>query len=163
VLEHVSADHRARIGGLQPGEVGIVEDVTDQIDPVGGLEVGVDDVDPARLQGTEHQLVDVGLLDLAEVPGGGAEVEKRRQLFRAEFGQCAAEPFGIAAHHVGWLAVGADTKRSCKGGCRESGPLNRFSFERQHAPLEQDRFSLHHMASNATSGLKRESCSTSRV
>jgi predicted RNA-binding Zn-ribbon protein involved in translation (DUF1610 family) len=32
--------------------------------------------------------------------------------------------------------------------------------ETLHIPLEQDRFRLNHIASNATSRLKRESCST---
>ena len=122
VLEHVGADDGARLGGLQLGEVGIVEDVTDEVDTLGGLEVAVDDAHSARLQGTEHQLVDVGLLDLPEVPRGGAEVEKRRQLLRAEPGQRAAEPFGIAAHHVDLLAVAAGTamdpaRAACGSGC----------------------------------------------
>ena len=75
----------------------------------------MNDVDSARVQGAKNQLVDVGLLDLAEVLGGGTEVEERRQLFRAEFGQRAAQSFGIAAHHVGWRAARADTERLLQG------------------------------------------------
>ena len=97
------------LAALQPGEVGIVEHVADQVDPLGGLEVGMDDPHAASLQGAEHQLVDVGLLDLAEMLGGGAEVEDRRQLLRAQRRQRTAEPFGIAAHHVGWRALAAGT------------------------------------------------------
>ena len=71
--------------------------------------------DSARLQGAENQLVDVGLLDLAEMLGRGTEIEERRQLFRAEFGQREAQPFGIAEHHMGWRAARAGTERLLQG------------------------------------------------
>ena len=123
VLEHVGADHGARLGRLQPGEVGIVEHVADQVDALGSLEIGMDDAHSARFQGAENQFVDVGLLDLAEVLGGGTEIEERRQLLRARARQRAAEPFGIAAHHAGLRRIAAGTAAVLQGSLSDARPL----------------------------------------
>src|SRR5262249_60092168 len=109
--------------------------VTDDVDAVGGLEVAMDDAHPSRLQGPEDQLGDKGLLDLAEVPRGAAQVEERRQLLRAKARQRAREPLGVAAHHGGWRAQRAGTGGSSSMRRGRANVPKRFSHGRQHRAM----------------------------
>jgi hypothetical protein len=64
------ADHGARLERPDLGQHSVVEDVAHNVDTIGRLQIDVKDFDAARFQRSEDQLMDVRLLDLAEVASG---------------------------------------------------------------------------------------------
>ena len=100
----------------------------------------MNDTDAAGLKGAEHELVYVGLLDLAEVPGGGAEV--RTGDSSSALSRQSIEPFRIAAHHWGSRTVSSGKAEFPIGGQPSVVPLSGFLQPQQHAASAAPRIVL---------------------